>query len=980
MNQLACPLPDTLQSLLAATLPSDQETLVSHHVEQCTACQARLDEMTSDPALQSYRNGHLHAVQEAPPTWLVERLAVPEVRNEANDHSLSFLKPGDRPNELGLLGSYRIKRVLGRGGMGVVLHAQDGTLHREVALKVLWPPPGSTEARQRIIKEAQAVASIRHAHVVGVHAVYNEPGDPPYLAMEYVPGQTLREHLKAGDVPLPQIAQWCMEIAEGLQAAHAVGLIHRDIKPTNILIDEDTHRAKLTDFGLARATATDTEPTRQTLLAGTPAYMSPEQISTPERTDVRSDVYGLGATLYEALTGTPPYRGPVEILIRQIVDQEPVAPRRLNLSIPLDLETICLKCLAKAPEQRYATAQLLADDLRRYLDGKPIAARPVGLAGRLTKAIRRRPVLAGVSALLIVSLLAGTAISLTFWHQAERNLALANEKVEAAFRTIDQFCLKVSEDRLLTEAGMQPLRRELLRIAVPELQNLALDKPSDPRLYEKWIKTTYLLAKLKRDIEGPDKALPVLQQVLPVLKERQARTPDDVANRRLLADVLMYEGICRENLRQYDAAHALWKEIQDLLTGHDDPEERLLQSRLNININKTYADQHDLKPAVEYARRGRTIAQQLLQTNPNMLEGRMCLATSTGNLACGLAGQGQPAEAEHLFREAMDHWRKLSQERSDDLLPQMEYLRNVINLCELFLLARRFNEARTELEAGLPLAEKLIRRYPQSLSLRKFHGQFRSYAGLCCHMTGKTAEADEHYQRSVENLAIYHIEDPDDIPIFYDLLRARLLQAYLWQDRYLLTKAAESFEQIVQLLKEYAEKVPAAGVEMTGHRHTVLLSRAMVLSELGKPQEALRIVESVVAEKPYFANISQMVLLYMREIANREDHTESMRKYYKGFLQECKQAERNAPQTAGMYYLAACCAGRALDIYSNDHLLSDSQKESMKDDLHACILRWLNNAKQLGYLQNVERQKALVENTSWKSVHSHRSWKMLVQP
>ncbi len=253
MNKPPCPPPDTLESLLAARLSAEQETIVANHIEHCKACQARLETLTDDRSLKSYSHRKQEAGSaEAAPPWLMAKLIKParEVREKVE--VLSFLKPPLQEGDLGLLGAYRIKQVLGRGGMGVVLLAYDTTLKRLVALKVLWPPPDDIAARNRIIREAQAVAKIRHEHVVGIYAVHNEPSEPPYLSMEYVPGKTFRDHLKEADVPVTQVVQWCIEIANGLSAAHAAGLIHRDLKPTNILIDEHTLHARLTDFGLAR--------------------------------------------------------------------------------------------------------------------------------------------------------------------------------------------------------------------------------------------------------------------------------------------------------------------------------------------------------------------------------------------------------------------------------------------------------------------------------------------------------------------------------------------------------------------------------------------------------------------------------------------------------------------------------------------------------------------------------------------------------
>ncbi len=980
MNQEACPPPDALESLLAATLPTDQETVVTLHIENCPACQSQLETLTSDQTLQSFSNQKAILEQrEEAPAWLLAKVNQPDASELEPDDSLPFLKQSQYPDDLGLLGHYRVKRILGRGGMGVVLQAYDPTLKRLAAIKVLWPPPGNATARRRMLREAQAVAQVRNEHVVGLYAIHDDPSEPPYLVMEYVPGTTLREHLKSGDVPLAQIVSWGIDICDGLIAAHAAGLTHRDIKPGNILIDEATQCAKLTDFGLARVATSDSDHTHQAILAGTPAYMSPEQIKHPERVDVRSDIYGLGATLYDGMTGGPPFRGPVEMLIKQVVDIEPLAPRRLNPSVPVDLETICIKCLAKEPAQRYPTADALKQDLQRYLEGKPILARPLGIMGRFTKAVKRRPLIASMATLLVISLFTGTAVSLYQWYRAERNLVLANDKIDAAFRTIDQFCLRVSEDRLLSEAGMQPLRKELLQIAIPELQKLSVDKPDDTRLYDKWIKSTYTLAKLRRDIEGPAAALPSLNSILPTLHERFRQEPANGRLRQQLADVLIYQGICHENLLQFAQANAIWKEVELLLEGKNEPNDRLLHSRLCINMGKTAFDQGDQKQGGEFAQKAREIAQQLTQFHPEILDGPYCLATSTGNYASSLASQRNYADAEKMFREGIKLWQAIADDHPKDLLSQMEELRLQSSLAEMYLLTQRFADAGKELESGLPAIEKLVRRYPQSLELKKFHGQFLIYAGLCSHMTGLTRQAGKHYQRAVETMAIYHEDDPNDVAIYYDLIRARLLQAYLWQDVYQLEDATRSFEQLNKLLQDYAGIVPTAAQEMKGHSHTVRFSRAMVLTEQGKVKEAQAELKQIEQSGPASPAFLQMVQSIVDEKATGKDQTVQLLKHYRPFMRDCLQAEASLPQTAGMYYLAASCAGRCLRLIPLDKSLSTSEQAEQLTLFRSAILRWLAAARRLGYLTHTKRQQALHDNGDWHSLRELKEFNELVK-
>jgi hypothetical protein len=287
------------------------------------------------------------------------------------------------------LGDFRILREVGRGGMGVVYEAEQISLRRRVALKVLrFGGTPDAEALQRFQREAETVARLHHTNIVPVFAVGCEQG-VHYYAMQFIDGQGLDRVAGREPADCPRVAHWGVQAAEALAHAHARGVIHRDIKPSNLLLDVEGV-VWLTDFGLARR-ADEVTLTVTGLLVGTPRYMSPEQAAATKRpVDERSDVYSLGATLYELVTGAPVYDGDTpQRLVAQILEAEPVSPRRHRPEVPRDLETILLKCLAKEPERRYPTAQALADDLRRFASGDPIKARRPTARERAARWLRR---------------------------------------------------------------------------------------------------------------------------------------------------------------------------------------------------------------------------------------------------------------------------------------------------------------------------------------------------------------------------------------------------------------------------------------------------------------------------------------------------------------------------------------------------------------------------------------------------------------
>jgi serine/threonine-protein kinase len=344
--------------------------------------------------------------------------------------------PGSPAGELPRIPGYQVEAVLGRGGMGIVYKARHLRLKRTVALKMLLAGAyaGPDELR-RFLREAEAVAGLRHVNIVQVHDMGDHDGRP-YFTMEYVEGGSLAAKLGGAPLGVKYVAELVATLAEAVHVAHEGGIVHRDLKPANILLQPKTESPtsssqsgdasalqvvsaplsefdpKIADFGLARHFGTGPEVTRSGVRLGTPSYMAPEQALGKTRAiGPAVDIYALGAVLYELLTGRPPFRGETSTETElQVIQHDPVPPSRLNPRVPRDLETICLKCLHKDPQRRYPTAASLAEDLQRFQRGEPVTARPAGLLERMGKWVRRRPAvatIAGASLLFTIALIGG---------------------------------------------------------------------------------------------------------------------------------------------------------------------------------------------------------------------------------------------------------------------------------------------------------------------------------------------------------------------------------------------------------------------------------------------------------------------------------------------------------------------------------------------------------------------------------------------
>ncbi len=429
-----------LELALADLLLPPESDELSQHLQACAHCRADLEQLAGGGQWWSEAKSFLSSSDEL--VAVEDSIVQCPMSNVQSQHfdnlghgtldlgltSLHFLAPSDTPGMLGRLGNYEIEEVIGRGGMGIVLKAQDPALDRRVAIKVLAGHLAtSAAARKRFAHEAKAAAAVVHDHVIPIHFV--EPSGPtPFLVMPLVAGRSLQERLdEQGCLETREVLRIAMQTAEGLAAAHAQGLVHRDIKPANILLENGCERVRITDFGLARA-VDDASQTQSGFIAGTPQYMAPEQ-ARGEPIDARADLFSLGSVMYAMCSGRPPFRAETTLaVLRRICDDEARDLREVNPDVPPWLAGIIERLLAKSPAERFQTAAEVAELLRQWLAhlAQPTAIDPPKFVGARAQPkhrprTRREPWMIGVA--VAGTLLVGGAlgVGIQAWHQQSRD-------------------------------------------------------------------------------------------------------------------------------------------------------------------------------------------------------------------------------------------------------------------------------------------------------------------------------------------------------------------------------------------------------------------------------------------------------------------------------------------------------------------------------------------------------------------------------
>jgi tetratricopeptide (TPR) repeat protein len=480
------------------------------------------------------------------------------------------------------LDGYELLAEIGRGGMGIVYKARQKRLDRVVAVKMLRAgADADADQRKRFRREAEAVAHLQHPNIVPIYEVGETRGQP-FLALEFVDGPSLAKLINGTPLPAQQAACLVEILARAMQYAHGQGIIHRDLKPSNVLLAgmPETGREggvpKITDFGLAKR-LDKMGDTASGQVLGTPGYMAPEQAEPGTAPiDQRTDVYGLGVILYELLTGRRPFLADSALqTVKQVLEAEPARPRLVNPAVPADVETICLKCLEKEPGRRSAMAQALADDLQRFQVGEPIKARPVGAVERGWRWCRRKPMIAGLAAALLLAVAGGFSTSMALWVRAGANWrreTVARQEAEENFARLRALVV-LQTHRSAAPAvwikELNPLRESMLHDAESYLSFLLENRNKDPALPALLADVLTQLGEIRVEQQRHTEAVHYLERAVALWNQLPSETATSCENRMgraityfCLERAYEKQGLPDRAQQSFTVAFELWRGLE----------------------------------------------------------------------------------------------------------------------------------------------------------------------------------------------------------------------------------------------------------------------------------------------------------------------------------------------------------------------------------------------------------------------------------
>jgi serine/threonine protein kinase len=841
--------------------------------------------------------------------------------------------PGPNPVQVA---DYEILEETGRGGMGVVYRARQLSLNRIVALKmILSGAQASPHELARFHVEAEAMASLQHPNIVQLYEAGEHDGCP-YFTLEFVEGGSLNEKLLGTPQPPREAGRLVETLARAMHTAHQRGIVHRDLKPANILLTADGV-PKITDFGLAKRLEQN-QQTQTGSIVGTPSYMAPEQaLGNIREIGPLADVYALGVILYELLTGKPPFRGATALdTLQQVKNNEPVPPASVQAGVPSDLSTICLKCLEKDPHKRYASAEALAEDLRRFLAHEPIQARPVSTWERTLKWVKRRPAAAaliGVSALALVSLLVGG-----LWYntllRSERDRAERN--FQLALLAVDQMLTEVAEEQLAYEPRMEEKRRALLEKALAFYQRFLQERGHDPAIRKEAALAYKRVADVSRLLGRHDEAKQAYGQAIALLGQLARDWPAVPAYRKDLADSHNYLGEVLRKTSHPQEAKAAYEQAatlqRQLSAAHpEEPVYRQGLARSSYNLGIVHKDTNQPEQAREALGRAIAILDELARQFPGTPAYRQELARSYLNLGSVLRAT-DPDRAKKTYDEAIGLLKDLAGRFPDkpDYQHELAVVHN--NLGNLLGGRRQHGLAERAHHDACDGFRKLVADFPRVPDYRReLANTYNSWGAVRYHTHGLAA-ADECW-RSAHDLADGLATEFPQVADYQGLLGMTLGN---------LGWLRLQQNQPLDLLGTLAWELPAPAYQPGGWRTGLGQLAALHLHRQG-----------LLAVRAHLGEAASRLETALKPNPHNPTYLQALQNQYWNLADTLVQLEE--PAAAGKtYYLAACCAARLLPALEQNARTSAMDRQAALKRHGDQAVELLRKALAVGYRDREE--------------------------
>lgn len=931
---------------------------------------------------------------------------------------------------------FELLEEVGRGGSAVVYRARQLSLNRVVAIKEIHSGADSSGSELlRFRREAEAVSQLAHPNILQVFDAGERDGRP-FLAMEFVAGGTLATRLRAGLLHPTDAARLLLCLARAVEVAHSHGIIHRDLKPANVLFarpfdPNDLRPAaecapKVADFGLARRLG-DAAHTLPGTVAGTPSYMAPEQTLDVSAAVETADVYSLGAILYECLTGRPPFRAAslVETL-DQVRNLEPTRVRRLQPRCPIDLETICLRCLEKSPGRRFDSAAALAGDLERFLEGKPIKARPLGLVERGWKWARRKPAVAG---LLAVGVVAGVVALGAGWVVSEvmrRALADSTQSRTEAERSLQHArdtwnanLWSVGVGALADMPETAKVRRELLQLAIEQYQMLfQKDSQPGPETRLSYSLLLMSLAKvqtelgeaaqadqthrealtraLELDRQHPgtpgvrvgiaeirsELALRLIRQTAWADAEVQLRQAEELLEavvaeraaggrelsriaetRELLAQCCGAQGRLDEARRQRELARESADEAQRLLPTDADVRRIVAAVYHNSGLNSA-----DAATRIADLSRAADLYEDLVAGDSVRREDRVSLANSLltlghSNVAAQFeVGDQQIRRARLLFAELSAQFP--GENRFLDGIARCDYMR-----AGVLQQKQRLPEAEALLLEALSTRERLTGRAPADRALQVSLAETLNHLGLIRASLGRFDEAETDYRRALDIQEPVLVGDPDSIELALSCAATCINLSQLLRVRGKLDEALECASRAVELSDRFRREFPNESrvIAQSLPAHGV---RALALQALSRPGDSVADWDEVIELTPEphrdLHRVSRAIAL-----ANAARHAQA--------AEEAKRLVENPDRTTDELYNLACVFSLCLRAAAHDASIDDLSRRAMERDCKRQAFEALGRLREAGYFARPETRLHAQSDPDLEPLHGEPEFTRLFE-